>query len=445
MCRGSTWKAWPNTARSRLTGSAARAAAASRRSASASVAVTWAPPAAGSRGAAGIASVKPKKAKSTSRARTSSGAASRSRACCSAATAAAARAPSSVTSAVSGTVAPAGARSAAASGRAGRIASREARASSRYSATLSQVAGRSGVRSNVSRSSASAGIVAGAPRHAAYSISCSSWDVAPGCEAALRYSASSGEATSVPSGWRSFRSSTLAGGVDELGAVADEAQVAVQLAQPQLERRLGRGARGRARRRGRGVAEHHDQPVRDRRARPRRGGELQLGRLQLAVRERVHARRGAVRVAAHHVVDALGGERVADRVHRALEARRLGLEPRALGRRRGRRRPVEPHPALREAARELEPVEHADVRQRLHLRHARAVRPAVRGAHGDQRAAQPELRDPELCHLLDGARPRSAPPRAAPARAYTDHRRTSRRNSGTKRSSPWSCRPRSKR
>src|SRR5262245_32071697 len=73
LCRGSTWKASPNTARRRLTGSAARAAAASRRSASASVAVTWAPPAAGSRGAAGIASVKPKKAKSTRRARTSAG------------------------------------------------------------------------------------------------------------------------------------------------------------------------------------------------------------------------------------------------------------------------------------------------------------------------------------------------------------------------------------
>ena len=106
--------------------------------------------------------------------------------------------------------------------------------------------------------------------------------------------------------------------------------------------------------------------MRQRRPGPRRLGEVELRRLDLAVRDRVDARRRARRVAAHELEDALGGERVAERVHGLVERGQLGLELRAVAAERHAEQ-LEPHAAAVELLHEREPVGEARRGDRLEL------------------------------------------------------------------------------
>ena len=202
--------------------------------------------------------------------------------------------------------------------------------------------------------------------------------------------------------------------VVELGAEAHVAQVAEHLRQPLVERRLGRPARlprAGGGRRGR-PAQQHGQPVGELRAGARRLGDLQLGRLDLAVGDGVDGRGGARRVAAHELEDALRGERVGERVDDLVEAAELALEvaPRP-GRDAGRQAEGDPGERQRprpEALHELQPVGDTSFGEPLHLGQAGRLRPAVALAQRGERAKQRGARDLHLDRRVVAARTRSS-------------------------------------
>ncbi len=225
-----------------------------------------------------------------------------------------------------------------------------------------------------------AGISGGAARRRWCSSSRSRSEGSPGSLDALRYSASVFER---PSGV----SRTSVHGGQHLAVLRrgtrpgrrTSFEVADHLLEPRVEVRLGGPARraqvGRSRG-GAGPLKTTSEPVRQRDARTRRLRELELRRLDLAVRDGVHGRRGAGRVAANELVDALGGQRVAQRVERLVERGQLrvdapagrcrarrsrragrtrcprrGAAARAPSRRRPSRRPGPPAPSARRSAR----------------------------------------------------------------------------------------------
>ena len=100
--------------------------------------------------------------------------------------------------------------------------------------------------------------------------------------------------------------------------------------------------------------EQHEQAVRHADPGARRPDELRLGRRRLAARERVDRGSCAQRVALHELVDALGGQEVAERVDGVVERAQLGVDRLLLG--RSERRQADLRVAERDRARVPAPV-----------------------------------------------------------------------------------------
>jgi hypothetical protein len=198
----------------------------------------------------------------------------------------------------------------------------------------------------------------------------------------------------------------LARRVQELGAAADALRLAHHLREPGVELRLGRPAGGAqtGRRGRRRAAEDDREPVGQLDPRPRRLGELQLRRRDLAVGDGVHRRRGAGGVAADELVDALGRERVAERVQRPVERRELGVERRAVVA-DGHAEPVERDAAAVDESHERHPVHHLGGRDRLDLGDGRRRRQLLALAHCAQGQSQRPLRRPDAPDALDRGTP----------------------------------------
>jgi hypothetical protein len=105
---------------------------------------------------------------------------------------------------------------------------------------------------------------------------------------------------------------------------------------PGFERRLEscpqlRLVRGPALRRGSVRIEQHEQAMRDADSGPRRPGNLRLGRRRLATRQGVDRGPGPHGIALDEVVDALGGQQVAERVDGVVDRAQLGVDRLLLG------------------------------------------------------------------------------------------------------------------